>query len=460
MQSHFLDEDVTGLFFDSSLIIKNSVFFAITGSSKDGHQFIADAIKNGAVAIILEDESNVPDDYDGIVFKVNNVRKVLDETASSFYNFPSNKLFCVGVTGTNGKTSITYILEHILNFNKKLTGVMGTVNHHIGDLVWSSQMTTPDPVTLQSRLNDFVQNKAFAAVMEVSSHALDQNRADSVNFNSVIFTNLTLDHLDYHKTMNDYFESKQKLFTDLLWKSNKSPLFAIVNTDDKYGRKLRVPESTIVWTYGQNESDFQIKIKSMSFSETVFDLITPIETKEFRILVPAVHTVYNVVACILAAITCGVTLDQAAQALLSFYGIPGRLEKVESNSKKIVFVDYAHTPDALENTLTSIRKIQTENKSTGKVICLIGCGGDRDRTKRPLMAKVATMHSDYVIVTSDNPRTENPEQIINDILAGIPNNFKNFKSEINRESAIEIAINQACDEIAFSDFKIAQKFLK
>lgn len=475
----FPDIEISGLFFDARQAQKQSVFFAIRGSKSDGHQFIPMAIENGAVALVLEDEALVPKYYTGLVLKVKNSREALDQLAAKYYNYPSDKLFCMGVTGTNGKTSITYILEHILNANQKLTGVMGTVNHRVGHRVWDSQMTTPDPVTLQSRLNDFVEEKAFAAALEVSSHALDQNRADSVHFNTVIFTNLTLDHLDYHQSMDHYFASKQKLFTDLMWSSKKFPLFAIINVDDKYGRRLKTAEPVVTWTYGQSESEFQFKIKKMNFQETVFELQTPMETKEFTIFIPGVHTVYNIVASVLAVLTCGITLDQSAQALLDFKGIPGRLQKVDSLNEKFVFVDYAHTPDALLNTLQSIRKIQEESQHQGRLICVFGCGGDRDKTKRPQMAQIACQQSDLVVITSDNPRTESPEQIIKDIQAGVPTGYSSVMVEVDRDKAIGLAIAKAQpqdviliagkghedyqiigeEKKPFSDFEVARKYL-
>ncbi len=484
MQAKYLDTEINGLFFESQKVCANSVFFAILGSKSDGHDFISQAIEKGAIALVVENDRQVPESFSGMVYVVPSSREALDFLAARFYGFPSDKLFCIGVTGTNGKTSITYILEHILNHNRKLTGVMGTVNHRVGHQIWDSQMTTPDPVTLQSRLNDFVEAQAFAVSMEVSSHALQQKRVNSVQFNTVIFTNLTLDHLDYHETMQNYFSAKQKLFTDLMWSSKKRPLFAVVNVDDKYGRMLKTAEPVIVWTYGQvghfGEADFQFAIKKMDFNETIFDLVTPLETKEIKILIPGVHTVYNVVACIVTALTCGLTLNQAIEALLTFEGIPGRLQKViTTRSAKTVFVDYAHTPDALENSLRSLRKIQKASDSKGKLICIFGCGGDRDKSKRPEMAKIACDYSDYVVVTSDNPRTEVPAQIIKDIEVGIPLDFKSIKSEVDREQAIRFAIEMASDKdviliagkghenyqiigndkIHFSDLEVAEKYL-
>ena len=479
---HLMNTEIKSLSFDARDVQQGSVFFAIKGLQSDGHHYISQAISKGAVAIIAESLSYLPDTFAGFALEVSDSRQMLDLLASKFYDYPSQKLICFGVTGTNGKTSITYLLEHILNSNRKLTGVMGTVNHRVGDHVWESQMTTPDPVTLQSRLQDFVREGALAAALEVSSHALDQRRADSVHFNTVIFTNLTHDHLDYHKSMRHYFESKQKLFTDLMWSSVKRPLFAIVNIDDEYGRVLKVADPVICWTYGQQESDFQFKILKMDFNETEFELTTPIEKIKIKIPLTGVHTVYNVVASLAASLTCGVTLQQGVKSLQSFVGIPGRLQKVNSivDSNKVVFIDYAHTPDALENTLKSLRKIREDAMLSNKIITVFGCGGDRDKTKRPKMAEIASRLSDSVIITSDNPRTEDPVQIINDIQSGVPKDFKNFIIDPDRERAIQTAIDQAdhsdvvliagkghedyqiigTSKIHFSDYEVAKKYLK
>jgi UDP-N-acetylmuramoyl-L-alanyl-D-glutamate--2,6-diaminopimelate ligase len=437
------ESEVTDICFDARVVVKNAVFIAIRGTQSDGHKFILQAIENGAIALVVEDTNEVPNDFKGFVLTVKNSRQMLDVLASRFYNNPSQKLFCIGVTGTNGKTSITYLLEHILNDQKKITGIMGTVNHRVGIKIWDSEMTTPDPVTLQKRLNEFIDAGASFCAMEISSHALDQKRADSVHFNTAVFTNLTLDHLDYHKTMNDYFLAKQRLFTDILWNSIKKPIFAVVNIDDSYGRKIKLPEHVVGWTYGQSEADFQFKILKMDFTETEFELITPLEKLNVKIPLAGLHNVYNVVASMAAALSAGVSIEHSIMALKSFKGIPGRLQKVDSNSKKIVFIDYAHTPDALENTLKSLNKIKKNIKSNQKIITVFGCGGDRDKSKRPLMAKIAAENSDFVFVTSDNPRTENANQIILEIQVGLPKEFKNFDVDSDRERAIQKAINRA-----------------
>lgn len=438
-----LQTEVSGLYFDARQVQQGSVFIAIKGNQTDGHQYIGDAIKAGAIAVVVEDETFVPKDYNGYVYPVPDTRQMLDLLAARFYDYPSQKLFCFGVTGTNGKTSITYLLEHILNAKNKTTGVIGTVNHRVANKTWENQGTTPDPVTLQSRLHDFVKEGAVAAALEVTSHALDQRRADSVHFNTVIFTNLTHDHLDYHKDMKHYFESKQKLFTDLMWSSLKRPLFAVINIDDEYGRKLKLAEPVLGWTYGQQESDFQFKILKMNFAETEFELKTPLESLTVKVPLTGVHTIYNVVASLAAGLTSGITLEQGIKALMDFQGIPGRLQKVVHSSDKTVFIDYAHTPDALENSLKSLLKVKTDAKLSSQIITVFGCGGDRDKTKRPKMAEIAARLSDYVFLTSDNPRTEDPNAILADAELGFSPGFKNYTKEADREIAIQQAINMA-----------------
>ena len=403
-----LETEVSGLFFDARLVKAQSVFVAIRGHEKDGHDFISQAIENGALALVVENKSKVPEGCLLLVIEVPHSRKILDILASRFYNFPSQDLVCLAVTGTNGKTSVTYILEHILNNNKKPTGVMGTVNHRVGEKVWTTQNTTPDAVTMQKRLREFVDAGAVCAAMEVTSHALDQKRVESVHFNTAIFTNLTLDHLDYHKSMEHYFETKQLLFTDMMISSSKKPKFAVVNIDDAYGRRLKIADDVICWTYGKKESDFQFKIIKMNFAETEFEVKTSVENLLVTLPLSGEHTIYNVIASVAAAISCGVSLQQSFKALKNFYGVPGRLQKIDSDSKKIVFVDYAHTPDALENVLKSLNSVRKSSGVKNKIITVFGCGGDRDKSKRPVMGKIAAELSDFIYVTSDNPRTEDP----------------------------------------------------
>lgn len=438
------DLEVVSICFDTRKVKQNSVFVAICGTGGDGHDYLAQAAALGAIALVVENKSKVPEGYPHLVVEVPDSRQALDMLASKFYNFPSQDLFCFGVTGTNGKTSITYFLEHIFSFHRKKIGVIGTVNNRLGEKIWNTGMTTPDPVTLQSRLREFADLGATAVAMEVSSHALEQKRVQSVNFNTVIFTNLTLDHLDYHKTMSHYFAAKQKLFTDLMWLTTKVPKFAVINVDDSYGRRLKVAEDVVAWTYGQRESDFQFKIINMNFNQTEIELKTAVETHKFLLPVCGVHSVYNAVASSVAAISNGISLQQSFEALRTFGGVPGRLQRVDSFSRKVVFVDYAHTPDALENVLKALREIRSTTQQTNKIICVFGCGGDRDKTKRSLMAKIASELSDHVFVTSDNPRTENPQSIIAEIASGLVG--KNYELLTDRGQAIKKAIQFAQNE--------------
>jgi UDP-N-acetylmuramoyl-L-alanyl-D-glutamate--2,6-diaminopimelate ligase len=260
----------------------------------------------------------------------------------------------------------------------------------------------------------------------------------SVSFNTVIFTNLTRDHLDYHENMKNYLLAKQRLFTDLLWKTNKRPCFAIVNTDDKAGRRLRVADPAVLWTYGKKNADFTYNIKSMDFASTQFEVKTPAGNAEIHLPMSGVHNVMNALAALAAGLSAGVSLGDCCKALSKFTGVPGRLQSVPNFKKVSVLVDYAHTPDALENVLSSISNVRKSLKSNSKIWTIFGCGGDRDKGKRPLMGQIAMKYSDEVIVTSDNPRTEDPELIIKDILAGMNDSKgqKVAKVIIDRKQAI------------------------
>ena len=297
--------EVLALSNDSRQVELGSVFVAIRGSKVDAHNLLDEVCSKGPTALIVEDLSKVPSSYSGITVVVKSTRESLDLLAAQFYGNPSRDLFCFGVTGTNGKTSSTYLLEHILNSMNFPCGVIGTNNHRIKDKIWAASNTTPDPLLLQKRLQEMKQAGARAIAMEVSSHALDQRRADGVNFNAVMFTNLTHDHLDYHKNFKSYFLSKQRLFTDLLWRSSKAPKFAIVNTDDAYGKKLRVSSLSAVWTYGQKSADFQFKVLKSDFSRTDFELISPWKKETSYIPLCGLHNLYNAVGVVAVAASAG-----------------------------------------------------------------------------------------------------------------------------------------------------------
>ncbi|AFY02809.1 UDP-N-acetylmuramoyl-L-alanyl-D-glutamate--2,6-diaminopimelate ligase [Bdellovibrio bacteriovorus] len=480
-ENSFSHIEVTGVFNDARLVVPGSVFVAIRGSKLDGHTFIPDAVAKGAAALVVEDKAKIPEGYEGIVLQVPNSREVLDVLASRFYWDPGQELFCVGVTGTNGKTSVTYMAEAILNHGKIPTGVIGTVNHHLGDQVWPSEMTTPDPVFLQKRLREFRSAGALAVAMEVSSHALDQRRVDSVPFNTVIFTNLTRDHLDYHNTMESYLEAKQRLFTDLLWKTHKRPCFAIVNTADKFGRRLRVADPAVLWTYGEKDSDIRYEILKMDFALTHFKVWTPAGEGEVRLPMSGTHNVMNALAALGAGLSAGLPLNICIEALDRFTGVPGRLQSVPNDKNLSVFVDYAHSPDALENVLTALNKVRENLQSKARIWTIFGCGGDRDKGKRPLMAEMALKYSDQVVITSDNPRTEDPQTIIQDILAGVGGSHKaKTTTVVDRKDAITQTLKRAeegdviliagkghedyqiigTQKFPFSDVKVAEEALQ
>ena len=473
--------EVSGLFQDARAVVPGSVFVAIRGQKFDGHNFISDAVKNGAAALVLENGAQVPATFSGFILEVPDTRKALDILASRFYWDPGQELFCVGVTGTNGKTSITYLIESILNQAGHRTAVMGTVNHHLGSQVFSTEMTTPDPIALQKRLKEFKELGATAVALEVSSHALDQKRADSVPFNAVIYSNLSRDHLDYHSSMENYFQAKQRLFTDLMATSNKFPMFAIVNLSDSWGRKLKVNEKAEILTYGHRDADLRFEILEVNFSFTRFRLIAPWAKPEVKLPMCGTHNVLNALAAVGAGVAAGVKWELILKGLESFPGVPGRLQMVPNDKNRHVLIDYAHSPDALENVLKSLAQVRKARKDQSQIHVVFGCGGDRDKGKRPLMGHMALKYADHVTVTSDNPRTEQPQKIIEDIISGLNSKEKDRMTvNVDRSQAIRDTIKTSkegdviliagkghedyqiigVEKKHFSDFEEAQKVLK
>jgi UDP-N-acetylmuramoyl-L-alanyl-D-glutamate--2,6-diaminopimelate ligase len=450
--------DVKAISLDHRTIEPGSLFVAIRGTHFDGHTVLNEVAQKGAVGVVVEDVKSVPTDFSGAVVQVSDTRKASSQLASRYYGNPSDKLFCVGVTGTNGKTSTCYLTEYVLNEMEMATGVMGTVDHHFysnekkQNIVWDTGLTTPDPVTLQKRLHEFRTLGAKAVAFEVSSHALHQNRVESVDFDVAVFTNLTRDHLDYHLTMEDYFNAKNLLFKNHLGQK-KSTAYAIVNEHDEWAQQITVPDNVKRWGFGEIQTDFQFQILKTDFSGTHFHLHTPRGDIDVHSQLIGRHNVYNTVAAMAVGLAAGAPLEVAKSGVEKFAGVPGRLERVgvgsssspDKNSGPFIFIDYAHTDDALKTVLTAIDKVRSQSKSTAKIITVFGCGGDRDKGKRPLMAQAAIENSDIVIVTSDNPRTEAPDKIIQDIIANIPKELLNKKLfvEIDRKAAIRLAIQKA-----------------
>jgi UDP-N-acetylmuramoyl-L-alanyl-D-glutamate--2,6-diaminopimelate ligase len=435
----YSDHEVTAVTADSRKVNSGTVFVAVRGTSGDGHDFLSQAVIAKALALIVENDKNVPREFKGAVVKVESSRRALDLLAQKFYGNPSENLFCIGVTGTNGKTTITYMVEKILNHFGWPTGVIGTIDHHLEGKKWASALTTPDPVTLQQRLKEFKDLGARAVAFEVSSHALDQSRVESLRFAVGIFTNFTRDHLDYHQTMENYFAAKERLFSELLGRDPKTAV-AILNVDDPWIAKTRVREGVTVWGYGQTDTDFSFRLLRQNLGGSLFSLSTPRGNADVQLPCTGTHNVYNAVAAIAAAMATGCSLQTAAEALSTFYGAPGRLERVPNKKNLHIFVDYAHTDDALRTVLRALSELTKDNR----IITVFGCGGDRDSGKRPLMAKAAAEFSDVVLITSDNPRTEDPLKIIAQIKGGIPADFSGeVLVESDRRKALSLALQTA-----------------
>ncbi len=471
--------NVTSLEIDSRKVTLGSLFCAVSGADLDGHQYIPQAINNGALALVVEKPEFVPKDFMGPVIQVSSTREAVWKMAKKFYDDPSRDLFCIGVTGTNGKTSVSYLVEHLFSAQNIPMGVIGTINHHLKETIWESTGTTPDAISLQTRLSEMKEAGARAVVMEVTSHALDQYRAHGVEFDIVVFTNLTRDHLDYHQTMENYFASKSRLFSDVLAETQKSFAFSVINGDDPWGKKLVADTKSLIWTFGKSENcDYKWTVLKKNFSEVVIRLETPLAFKELSIPLIGEHNVENAVAAFMVGAAAQLTEDKMIESFKSFKGIPGRLQRVQGFEKN-VFIDYAHTPDALTRALEALVQLRSDSQSSAKIWTVFGCGGDRDRGKRSLMGDIAVSLSDFVVVTSDNPRSENPQEIINEILNSRELSDR-LHSFIDRKEAIAFALkNSGAQDVIliagkghenyqiigrqkldFDDYKTAEELLK
>lgn len=422
-----VSDEINGedLEFDSRKIKQGDVFIALEGSIVDGHTFISKAIENGAKTILVEKDV---EKVEGInYFLVDELREKMGIIASNFYGYPQNQLKIVGVTGTNGKTTTTYIVESILG--EKNVARIGTVEYKIGDEIIPAPNTTPSSLEIIKICKKALEKNIKYLIMEVSSHGLDIGRVNMLRFEAGIFTNLTLDHLDYHKTMENYYLAKRKLFDLVKDKKN-----SIINIDDEYGK--RYLEYTNGISYGIGQGDIQGEIKQITREGQ--EVTIKIFEKEYKINLRLLgrYNLSNLLGAIGAVKTLGLSDEEIISKIPLIHGAPGRFEPVKIDRDFTVIVDYAHTGDALENILKSINEFKTN-----RVITVFGCGGDRDKTKRPIMGGVAEKYSDIVIVTSDNPRTEDPEEIIKDIVVGLTK--ENHIIEVHREKAIEKAISLA-----------------
>ncbi len=433
--------EVSKVQYDSRKIQRGDCFVALKGTSSDGHLFIQSAIQQGARVIVLQDESVLPDSlcmHVGVLkVVVPNSRKALAAISANYFEHPSKKLKFVGITGTNGKTTTSHLVKAILEAAGETVGLVGTIEYTIGDRVIQATHTTPESLELNELFASMAEAKCTSVSMEVSSHALDQWRVYGLDFDVAVFTNLTQDHLDYHETMEKYFEAKKILFDEL-----KPSGCAVVNTDNRWGVKILESIKGEKISYGiSSAADISAKILNLSIDGTL--LAVNHGKGEFTLLTPLIgmFNAYNVLAAAAVGAALGIAQEDILKGIRNVKNVRGRFERIASPAGWMAIIDYAHTPDALENCLKTIRDIlPTQNH--GRVITVLGAGGDRDTTKRPLMGHIAGDYSDIVIVTSDNPRTENPEKIIDGIMRGIIRHASVLR-EVDRRTAIERAVSCA-----------------
>jgi len=437
-----LDREITGLTDDSRQVSQGGLFVAVKGVQSDGHRYLNQAVSSGAEALVVE-AGRVPAatlDALGVpVIEVRDSRHVLGVLAGRFHGDPSHRLKMIGVTGTNGKTTTTYLCKSVLEAAGARVGLIGTVAYLIGNERIEASHTTPGAVELQGLFRRMADAASDAAVMEVSSHALALDRTAGCEFGTAVFTNLTQDHLDFHADMEDYFQAKLRLFAGLGPQGR-----AIVNLDDPHGARVAAATRAKVWTYAVDRpadlraGDIRISLKGVGFTAQ-----TPAGALALRSPLVGRHNVYNILAAVGVGLEQGIALPTIAEGIAALTNVPGRFERVEAGQSFTVVVDYAHTEDALFRLLTTAEVVKT-----GRIITVFGCGGDRDRGKRSKMGRVSAVYSDVVVVTSDNPRTEDPGAIISEIIPGVQAGLREaghgrYVVHADRRAAIEEAVRMA-----------------
>jgi UDP-N-acetylmuramoyl-L-alanyl-D-glutamate--2,6-diaminopimelate ligase len=443
-----LGVEITAITDDSRRVQSGSLFVAVKGERADGHGFLRQAVAAGASALVVEDpvpadslrnlRSSVP------LIRVKNSRRAVGLLASRFYGHPSGRLGMIGVTGTNGKTTVTYLCKAVLEAAGRHVGIIGTVAYHIGSERLTASHTTPGAIELQSLLTRMLEAGLDSVVMEVSSHALALDRTVGCEFDVAIYTNLTQDHLDFHANMEDYFKAKLRLFTELRAGGAKArPKRVIVNVDDPRGHLVCGASAVPVWTYSvERQSDIRAEEISLSLAGSSFTAVTPAGRFPVTSCLVGEHNVYNVLAAIGVGLHEGLTPETIREGIGKVASVPGRFERVEEGQDFAVIVDYAHTEDALVRLLATAQALKT-----GRLITVFGCGGDRDRGKRPKMGRAAAERSDLVILTSDNPRTEDPMAILREIEAGVRQAMDparvRYQIIPDRRAAIEAAVAAA-----------------
>ena len=423
----FGEREVTFVTDDSRKVGEGCIFICIEGKVFDGHSKAEEALEKGAAAVVVQKDLGLERQI-----LVENTRSAYARICAAFYSHPERKLKIIGVTGTNGKTTSCFILKSILDGMGHKTGLIGTVKNIVGDKEYPSVLTTPDSYELFGLFNEMVKAECEYCVMEVSSQALDQHRVDGIHFEAAIFTNLTQDHLDYHGTFENYISAKRKLF--------ENASLAVVNIDDESAPLMidGLDCRKVTFSVDNNKCDYSAKSIRIASSGVKYELVSNENIGRVNFAVPGKFSVYNSMGAAVCLIEMGMDFKAVLDSLVLCTGVPGRMEVVPADVPYTILIDYAHTPDGLENVLGCVREI-----TEGKVICLFGCGGDRDKTKRPIMGEIAARLSDVVVVTSDNPRSEEPEAIIEDIKAGIGRGGAKVIVESDRKEAIRKALKAA-----------------
>ena len=434
------DAEIFDIQYDSRKVGKGSLFIAIKGEKADGSLFADQAVEKGAVAVVT-DSSELVFRISATAIYVPNAREALAKISAAFYDQPAAKLKLVGITGTNGKTTTSFLVESVLSEGGLNPGVVGTINYRYAGKMFPAPNTTPESLDLQRLLNDMVESGVKAAVMEVSSHALSQERVGGCVFDVAVFTNLTQDHLDYHITMERYFEAKARLFTDFIDEGKT----AVINMDDPKGEDLSKRALGRVIGYGKastgkgrGKENIYPKDIRLGVDGIKGTLATPSCDVKINSSLIGEFNLYNILAAVGAGVGLGLPVDVIERGITALKNVPGRLERVDTGQPFSILVDYAHTPDALERVLSTIRGLTDK-----RIITLFGCGGDRDRGKRPIMGRIAAEYSDIVIVTSDNPRTEEPLKIIEDITSVVSGQWSGIRVIPDRREAIMEAIKEA-----------------
>lgn len=433
--------EITGIETDSRKVKPGDLFICLPGHTVDGHDYADKAAQLGAAALVVQRKLEIA--LPQIVVK--DCRHAMAVFADYYYGFPSHRLKLIGVTGTNGKTTTTYLVERIMNDFGQHTGIIGTIQMRYGGRTFDMSRTTPDALELQQSLHAMAEHGATCCVMEVSSHALEQGRVKGCRFRTAIFTNLTQDHLDYHKTMEEYRAAKGLFFSRMGNEFSDSPeerQYAVLNEDDEASAYFRKLTSAEVITYGLRDSaDVYASNIEVTAKGTSFHVRTFAGETDIRLKMVGKFNVYNALAAIAATLAEGVPLERIKSSLEAMPGVAGRVEAVDEGQPFAVIVDYAHTPDGLENVLKTVKEF-----AKGRIFCVFGCGGDRDRTKRPVMGRIAAEYADYLLVTSDNPRTEDPYRILQDIEQGLTDRGsgrETYELIVDRRTAIQKAIEMA-----------------